>query len=93
MPSSFQNGSSNHYFFDGEVFYISNYSSNDKGIYKLDLTTTSGELVVSASDHVAYRGNYYISFPVPSQSEINSRTYTQKSGLKVRVTGIREDRS
>ena len=93
MPSSFQNGSSNHYFFDGEVFYIANYSSNDKGIYKLDLTTTSGELVVSASDHVAYRGNYYISFPVPSQSEINSRTYTQKSGLKVRVTGIREDRS
>jgi hypothetical protein len=97
MPSTFQNGSNNHYFFDGstgkDVFYIANWSSSSKGVYKLDLSTAAGQLVVGSADHAAYRGNYFISFSTPSQSVINSRTYTLKPGLKVRVTGIREDRS
>lgn len=93
LPSSFQTGSNNHYFFDGETFYIANFSSNDKGIYKLPLNSSSGELVVSGTDHVAYRGNYFIGFPTPTSTETSSRTYTKKPALKVRITGIREDRS
>lgn len=93
LPSSFQTSNTNHYFFDGETLYIANFDSSDKGIYKLPLNSTSGELVVSAADHVAYRGNYFIGFPTPTSTETSSRTYVNKPALKVRITGVREDRS
>ena len=91
--SGLQDGTWNHYFFDGETVYIASVSSSTFGVFRLDITGTAGEQVVSADDHVAYRGNYFVTFPTPTQSEINARTYTKKPGLKARITGIREDRS
>ena len=91
--SGLQDGTWNHYFFDGEIVYIASVTSSTFGVFRLDIKGTAGEQVVDTADHVAYRGNYFVAFPTPSQSEINARTYTKKPGLKVRITGIREDRS